>query len=135
MDVKTTFLNKKPNEEVHKEIPKGFNRAGDPKKVCKFNKALYGLKQAPKAWYAQIDLRLMEHGMTRSNANPNMHYKKKDDKQVIFFMYVDDLLITRIDDKEIKRIQKALAGNFEMTDLGITKLYLGIEFEYCPSRI
>jgi hypothetical protein len=37
------------------------------------------------------------------------------------------------DGKEIKQMQKALIENFEMTNLGLTRLYLGVEFEYFPS--
>ena len=43
MDVKTTFLNGKIDEEVYIEQPEGFVTHGDKSHVCKLKKALYGL--------------------------------------------------------------------------------------------
>ena len=48
MDVKTTFLNGKIEEEVYIEQPEGFVTHGKKPHVCKLKKALYGLKQAPR---------------------------------------------------------------------------------------
>ena len=44
MDVKTTFLNGKIDEEVYTEQLEGFVTHGDKSHVCKLKKALYGLK-------------------------------------------------------------------------------------------
>ena len=44
MDVKTTFINGKIDEEVYIEQPEGFVTHGDKSHVCKQRKALYGLK-------------------------------------------------------------------------------------------
>ena len=45
MDVNTSFLNGKIEEQVYIEQPKGFNTHGKKTHVCKLKKALYGLKQ------------------------------------------------------------------------------------------
>jgi hypothetical protein len=55
MDVKTTFLNGKIEQEVFVEQPDGFVLHNKGTHVCKLRKALYGLKQAPKVWYDRID--------------------------------------------------------------------------------
>jgi len=47
MDVKSTFLNGKLEEEVYIEQPDGFQLGDNPYFVCKLHKALYSLKQAP----------------------------------------------------------------------------------------
>jgi hypothetical protein len=52
MDVKSTFLNGKIEEEVYIEQLEGFPLTNKSDMVCKLKKALYGLKQAPRAWYA-----------------------------------------------------------------------------------
>ena len=73
--------------------------------------------------------------MTRSSADPNMYYRRNKRKIIVILLYVDDLLLTGDDDASIKEIQQSLTRNFEMTDLGTSKLYLGIEFVYFPSGI
>ncbi|GJV88024.1 retrotransposon protein, putative, ty1-copia subclass [Tanacetum coccineum] len=50
MDVKTAFLNGKLTEDVFMALPKGFENAKYPKRVCKLQKAIYGLKQASHSW-------------------------------------------------------------------------------------
>ena len=44
MDVKSTFLNGKLEEEVYIEQPEGFLLSENNDYVCKLKKALYGLK-------------------------------------------------------------------------------------------
>ena len=55
MDVKSTFLNGKIEQEVFVEQPDGFVLHNKGTHVCKLRKALYGLKQAPRVWYDRID--------------------------------------------------------------------------------
>ncbi|KAI3693028.1 hypothetical protein L6452_32856 [Arctium lappa] len=49
MDVKSTFLNGKLNEEVYVQQPPGFENTEFPNHVYYLDKALYGVKQAPRA--------------------------------------------------------------------------------------
>jgi hypothetical protein len=55
MDVKSSFVNGKLEEEVYIEQPEGFQLSENTDYVCKLKKALYGLKQAPRAWYSRLD--------------------------------------------------------------------------------
>jgi hypothetical protein len=55
MDVKTTLLNGKIEQEVFAGQPDGFVLHNKDTHVCKLRKALYGLKQAPRVWYDRID--------------------------------------------------------------------------------
>jgi hypothetical protein len=55
MDVKTTFLNGKIEQEVFVEQPNGYILHNKGTHVYKLRKALYGLKQAPRVWYDRID--------------------------------------------------------------------------------
>jgi len=43
-------------------------------------------------------------------------------------IYVDDLLITGSDLIEIEKFETTLMSEFEMTDLGRVKYFLGMEF-------
>ena len=55
MDVKSTFLNGYPEEEVYVEQTQGYGVQGQEHNVYRLKKTLYGLKQAPRAWYSCID--------------------------------------------------------------------------------
>eukprot|EP00253_Pinus_taeda_P020348 PITA_20348 len=74
MDVKTTFLNGKIEEEVYIEQPKGFKTFDRESHVCRLNRALYGLKQAPHAWYTKIDSYFTDLGFTKSEADANLYH-------------------------------------------------------------
>nr|GEW58658.1 retrovirus-related Pol polyprotein from transposon TNT 1-94 [Tanacetum cinerariifolium] len=50
MDVKSSFLYGKIEEEVYVCQPPGFEDPNFPDKIYKVEKALYGLHQAPRAW-------------------------------------------------------------------------------------
>jgi hypothetical protein len=136
MDVVTAFLSGLIKEDIYLEIPEGFEEYGNPTKVLKLNRALYGLKQAPRVWYERIDTWLRNQGLIRSKNDPNLYfYTNSQGQYTIVLLYVDDLLVTGDNDSMIKTIQQALLENFEMTDLGEAKQYLGVEFEYHSSGI
>ena len=54
MDIKTTFLSGKLDEEIYMDQPDGFVVKGQESKVCKLSKSLYGLKQTPKQWMRSL---------------------------------------------------------------------------------
>eukprot|EP00253_Pinus_taeda_P030604 PITA_30604 len=84
----------------------------------KLKKALYGLKQAPRAWYERIDSYLMKLGFTRSEADPNLYFKVKDDKPLILVLYVDDLFLTGAHPL-IQKCKRELASKFEIKNQGL----------------
>ena len=94
MDVKTTFLNGKIEEEVYIEQPEGFVTHGKKTHVCKLKKALYGLKQAPRVWYARMDGFLHSLGFSKSTADSNLYFKVVHNHVLILVLYVDDLFLT-----------------------------------------
>jgi hypothetical protein len=75
MDVKTTFLNGKIEQEVFLEQSDGFVLHNKDTHVCKLRKALYGLKQAPRVWYDRIDGFLKSPGFQKSDADANLYFK------------------------------------------------------------
>jgi hypothetical protein len=83
MDVKTTFLNGKIEQEVFVEQPDGFVLHNKDTHVCKLMKALYGLKQAPKVWYDRIDGFLKSPGFQKSDADANLYFKVRGNQPVI----------------------------------------------------
>eukprot|EP00253_Pinus_taeda_P009922 PITA_09922 len=100
MDVKSAFLNRVLMEEIYIEQPLGYEKKGEEHKVCKLKKALYGLKQAPRAWYSRIDSYLLENGFDKCNDN--------------YF---------------IENFKAVMKEEFEMTDMGLLRYFLGIEVD------
>ena len=70
---------------------KGF--VSNPYFVCRLNKSLYGLKQAPKAWYDKIDGFLLSLSFVQCKSDVNVYLKLIHGYLMIFFLYVDDILI------------------------------------------
>ena len=94
MDVNTSFLNGKIEEEVYIEQPKGFVTHGKKTHVCKLKKALYGLKQAPRVWYARMDGFLHSLGFSKSTTDSNLYLKVVHNHILNLVLYVDDLFLT-----------------------------------------
>ncbi|GKG04144.1 retrovirus-related pol polyprotein from transposon TNT 1-94, partial [Tanacetum coccineum] len=59
MDVKTAFLNDKPNY------------------VYKLKKALYGLKQAPHAWYDMLSSFLISNDFSKGSVDPTLFIRRE----------------------------------------------------------
>ena len=113
MDVKTTFLNGKIEEEVYIEKPEGFVTHGKQTHVCKLKKALYGLKQAPRVWYARMDGFLHSLGFFKSTVDSNLYFKVVHNRVLILVLYIDVLFLTG-DEHLIEQCKKELTSEFEM---------------------
>jgi len=94
MDVKTTFLNGKIEEEVYIEQPEGFEAFDHELHVFRLKQALYGLKKSPRAWYNRIDSYFTRLGFTKSEADANLYHIMVDGKPLIIVLYVDDFILT-----------------------------------------
>ncbi|RVW96138.1 Retrovirus-related Pol polyprotein from transposon RE2 [Vitis vinifera] len=96
-DVKNAFLHGNLQEEVYIELPPGCNRQTE----------VYCYKQ--------------------SNSDHTLFLKYNEDRITALIVYVDDMIVTRNDSEERKTLQKHLAREFKMKDLGELKYFLGIE--------
>ncbi|GAU36961.1 hypothetical protein TSUD_57390 [Trifolium subterraneum] len=134
MDVKCAFLNGPLTEEVYVTQPVGFEVDGQKDKVYRLHKALYGLKQAPRAWNKKIDSFLCDIKFVKCTTEHGVYVRRSSSNNLIILcLYVDDLLITGGNEKEISDFKLELMREFEMTDLGHISYFLGIEF-YKSSR-
>jgi hypothetical protein len=134
MDVKSAFLNGFLEEEVYVNQPPGFEDLKHPKKIYWLKKSLYGIKQAPRAWYNRIDTYLIKIGFNRSQNEPTL-YTKIDEhgKILIVCLYVDEMIYTG--NLELTNFKHAMQSEFEMTDLGMMKYFLGIEVDQSTKGI
>jgi hypothetical protein len=95
--------------------------------VVWLRKALYCLKQVPHLWYRPLNAFLQSLHFFQSEADPNLYIRNKGG--ILPLLYVDDMLLTYPPQaaKEAEEIKTALAATYKITNLGITRQFLGIE--------
>jgi hypothetical protein len=128
LDVKSAFLHGELNEEVFVEQPCGYVKKGCEQMVYKLKKALNGLKQAPRAWYSRIESYFVKEGFERCQYEHTLFIKNKArGKILIISLYVDDLIFTGNDESMFVKFKSSMMREFDMTDLGKMRFFLGIE--------
>ncbi|GJY02061.1 retrotransposon protein, putative, ty1-copia subclass [Tanacetum coccineum] len=127
MDVKTAFLNGDLEEEIYMNQPEGFIAPGQEGKVCRLVKSLYGLKQAPKQWHQKFDHTMLENGFKINECDKCVYVKDTSSGYVILCLYVDDMLIVGSNDKIIRSTKDMLKSKFDMKDMGLADVILGIK--------
>ncbi|KAK8930635.1 hypothetical protein KSP39_PZI017057 [Platanthera zijinensis] len=128
LDVKSAFLNGEIDEEIYVQQPEGFEVQEAKTKVYKLKKALYGLKQSPRAWNSKIDVTLSKLGFKKTAYEPALYSRHTQEATYITLcIYVDDLLITGSDLLGIAMLKDQLKAEFEMTDMGHVKFFLGMQ--------
>jgi hypothetical protein len=65
MDVKMTFLNGDPLENVYMTQPKGFTMKGKEHMGCHLRKSIYELKKASRQWYLKFDETIRSFGFKK----------------------------------------------------------------------
>ena len=92
MEVKTTFLNEKLEEEIYMIQPEGFTSI-DESKICKLNRSIYELKKVFRSWNMRFNKKIKMYGFVR-NGEELYIYKWTFDSVVIFLvLYVNDILL------------------------------------------
>jgi len=132
MDVKTAFLNSQLEETVYMEVPEGVpipsrpaTHGYQPPIACRLLKSIYGLKQSPRAWYGRINNFFGSNNFTRSDTDHSLFINYK--QQVILLLDVDNLVLAAPTIQQINWIRIKLHKEFEMTDLGELRTFLGLE--------
>ncbi|XP_055814563.1 uncharacterized protein LOC129884258 [Solanum dulcamara] len=100
----------------------------------RLQRSLYGLKQSRRMLYKRLSEYLSKKGYINDAICPCIFIKKTTSEFVVLVVYVDDinLIETPIE------LQKAIAylkNEFEMKDLGKTKLCLGLQTEHLTNGI
>lgn len=126
--MKNAFLNGNVEEKVYMDISPGVKtNPSNVDKVCKLRKSLYGLKQSPRAWFGRFSKSMKAFGYKQINYDHTLFINQKNGKITTLIVYVDDMVITGDDPKEINELKKYLSKEFEIKDLGQLKYFLGIE--------
>ncbi|PRQ55986.1 putative RNA-directed DNA polymerase [Rosa chinensis] len=128
LDVKSAFLHGELEEEVYINQPPGYVKQVFENQVYRLKKALYGLKQAPRAWYSHIDAFFVKEGFCKCPYEHTLYTKLGDDGRILVMcLYVDDLIYTSNNSLMLDAFKKSMMEEFDMTDLGLMRYFLGIE--------
>jgi hypothetical protein len=125
MDVKSSFLYGDLVEKICMEKPPSF--ITDSTLVCRCKESLYGLKKAPRAWYENIDHFFVNLGFKHCESNHSIYVFHVEGNTLIFVVYIDGLILTRNSFDIIFRLKCLLSDTFDMEDLGIFHLFLGLQ--------
>ncbi|KAA3469055.1 dynamin-related protein 4C-like [Gossypium australe] len=129
MDVKTVFLNGNLDEEIYMEQLESHVVLGQKRKVCKLVKSLYGIKQASKQWHKKFDNVMMANGFKINEYDKYVYVKPTDIGYIIICLYVDDILIVGSNNEMVKHTKDMLNSRFDMKDIGLTNVILGIQIK------
>lgn len=108
------------------ELPQGYDKARTGQ-VCKLTKSLYGLKQVGRQWNIELSEKLQQFGFIQSFADHCLFIKEDGRTFTALLVYVDDLLITRDNLEDIKKVKQNLHRIFSIKNLGNAQYFLGLE--------
>ncbi|GJY56763.1 ribonuclease H-like domain-containing protein [Tanacetum coccineum] len=93
------------------------------------NAFLYGSldEDAPMHWNNKLSEALIESGSEQSGHDHSLYTKESGGNFVSLLVYVDDIVVTRNDVKEIDVVKVFLSIKFKIKDLDEFKYFLGIE--------
>ncbi|KAK9150854.1 hypothetical protein Syun_009163 [Stephania yunnanensis] len=140
MDVVTAYLYGSLDSEIYMKIPDGFVISDEIKSKphnmhsIKLQRSLYGLKQSGRMWYKRLSDYLLKEGYVNNPLCPCVFIKRSSTGFVIIAVYVDDLNIVGNHD-DIVRTSEYLKKEFEMKELGKTRLCLGLQIEHFSSGV
>ncbi|XP_071695972.1 uncharacterized mitochondrial protein AtMg00810-like [Rutidosis leptorrhynchoides] len=127
LDIQNAFLHGDLHETVYLQQPPGFVNSTTLNHVYFLHKALYGLTQAPRAWFHRLSAALHSLGFQGSKTDTSLFIDSNGNTLLYMLVYVDDIILTGNDTKEIDRVVQSLSRSFAVKDMGNLSYFLGIE--------
>jgi hypothetical protein len=75
-------------------------------------KSLYGLRQAPRAWSSKLDSTLKEMGFQQSVHEAAVYRRGRVHSVLLVGVYVDDLVITGMEEVEVEAFKAQMKATF-----------------------
>ena len=140
MDVVTAYLYGPLDCDIYMKIPEGLRlpatHNSGPRELysIKLCISLYGLKQSGRMWYNRLSEYLLRKRYKNDPLCLCVFIKRSGFEFVIIAVYVDDLNIIGTTNELSKSVVN-LKKEFEMINLGKTKLCLGLQIEHLENGI
>ena len=81
----------------------------------------------PKQWHEKFDNTMITNGFRINECDKCVYIKDTENGYVILCLYIDDILIVGNDDKMIKSTKNMLNSRFDMKDMRLADMILGIK--------
>ena len=138
MDIVTAYLYGSLDSYIYMKIPEGFKLpdACNPRNLfsIKLQRSLYELKQSGRMWYQRLSEYLIKERYKNDLICPCVFIKKSETGFSIVAVYVDDINLIGTPE-ELAKTAEYLKNEFEVKDLGKTKLCLGLQLEHKTNGI
>ncbi|KAI5328443.1 hypothetical protein L3X38_027840 [Prunus dulcis] len=108
-------------------LPPGYSITGDTGNVCKLKKAVVRVKAVSSGWFGRITTAMKKFSYQQANTDHTLFIKHRAGKVTLLIIYVDDMIVIGDDTAKIEELQKCLAFEFEIKDLGSLKYFLGVK--------
>ena len=92
-------------------------------------------EEAVRAWNTHIDTYLKENGYKQCPHEHALYTMKSGGNVILVALYVDDLIFSGNNDEMIEEFKNTMIREFEMTDLGLLKFFLGLEVKQGETSI
>ena len=133
MDVVTAYLYGSLDSDIYMKIPDGYPvpETNNCRQLfsIKLQRSLYGLKQSGRMWYHRLSEYLTSKGYKNDPLCPCVFIKSTKTGFAIVAVYVDDMNLIGTPE-ELATAAELLKREFEVKELGKTKLCLGLELEH-----
>lgn len=93
------------------------------------------MKQAPKQWHKKFDDIMMTNDFQINECDKCVYVKNTEHGDVILCLYVDDIIIVGSDDKMVKSTKYMLNSRFDIKDMGLANVILGIKIIRSPNGL
>ncbi|GJT91183.1 putative ribonuclease H-like domain-containing protein [Tanacetum coccineum] len=127
MDVKSTFLYGKIEDEVYVYQPPGFEDPDFPDRVYKVEKALYGLHQASRACYETMSTYLLDNGFQRGKIDKTLFIRRDKGDILLVQVYVDDIIFGSTKRSLCTEFEKMMHKKFQKSSMGELTFFLGLQ--------
>ncbi|GJZ20934.1 putative ribonuclease H-like domain-containing protein [Tanacetum coccineum] len=127
MDVKSTFLYGKIEEEFYVCQPPGFEDPNFPDRVNKVEKALYRLHQAPRAWYETLSTYFLDNGFQRGKIDKNLFIRRDKGDILLVQVYVDDIIFGSTKKSLCTEFEKMMYKKFQMSSIVELTFFSGLQ--------
>lgn len=137
VDIKNAFLRAPRNSDQPiyiKQIPM-YEDTSRPDYVFKVEGSIYGLPESAYNWFNELRSYLLEIGMRQSLIEPCLFYVPVQTGELMFILvHVDDMQLISNLLTTIEKYKKLILDKFDLTDKGLVRNCLGVEYNYSANR-